>query len=284
MSEYSTIRYENVDDDIVRVVLNRPEKRNAQNHTMTNELNRAFTTAAADDAVKVIILSAAGPHFCAGHDQVNRGNDEDIETSGTWFGYGLPGIEGRMSRNKETYFDTFWRWRNLPKPLIAAAHGKTIGGGLMLLFVADIIVASDDATFADPAPQIGVNGVEYFGHPWELGARKAKELLFTSDFITAEEARQMGMVNRVVPRDQLDDAVVEMARKAARKPSLGLKLAKEAVNAALDAQGQFAALRAAFSLTTIGHAQMMLTGVTRGNYGPGFLNSETGRVNEPVDR
>jgi enoyl-CoA hydratase len=282
MTEFTTIRYEHVEDHIVRVLLDRPDKRNAQNHTMTYELNDAFTEAAADDDVKVILLGATGPHFCAGHDQLNRGTHDDIRTVGTWYGYDLPGIEGRMSRNKESYFDMCWRWRNIPKPIIAATHGKTIAGGLPLLWITDIIVASEDATFADPTVHVGVNGVEYFGHPWELGARKAKELLFTSDYLTAEEARELGMVNRVVPREQLEQTVLEMARKVAAKPSLGLKLAKEAVNGMLDAQGQYAALRAAFSLCTIGHAQIDLVGRPEDGFGPGFLNLATGRVN-PVE-
>jgi enoyl-CoA hydratase/carnithine racemase len=279
MTEFTTIRYEPVEDHIVRVLLNRPDKRNAQNHTMTYELNEAFDEAAANDDVKVILLEAVGPHFCAGHDQLNRGTHDDIKTVGTWHGYDLPGIEGRMARNKETYFDMCWRWRNIPKPIIAGAHGKTIAGGLPLLWISDIIVASDDATFADPTPYVGVNGVEYFGHPWEFGPRKAKELLFTSDYVTAQDAHTLGMVNHVVPRNQLRETVLDLARKTARKPSLGLKLAKEAVNGMLDTQGQFAAMRAAFSLCTIGHAQIDLVGRPEDGFGPGFINVTTGRVN-----
>lgn len=287
MSTYETILYDLPEPGIARVRLNRPERRNAQNHTMTNELNAAFTHAAEDDRVKVIVLAAEGPHFCSGHDQTNRGSNSDIQTAGTWFGYNLEGIEGRMSRNKETYFDMCWRWRNIPKPLIGAAHGKTIGGGLALLWICDIIVASDDASFADPTPNVGVNGIEFFAHPWEVGARKAKELLITSDFLTADEAKEVGMVNRVVPRAGLESTVLEMARKAARKPSLGLKLVKEAVNGALDAQGQFAAMRAAFSLCSLGHAQMMIRegkrfddGKTAQDYGEGFLGAD-GKVVGP---
>jgi len=277
--DFTVIKYEPVEEHIVRIVLNRAEKRNAQNHTMTNELNEAFNVAAADPAVKVILLAAEGPHFSAGHDQTNRGSNADIKSVGTWYDYDAPGIEGQMSRNKETYFDMCWRWRNIPKPIIAAAQGKTIGGGLQLLWICDIIVASEDASFADPSVYAGVNGVEYFAHPWEFGPRKAKELLFTSDYLSAEEARQLGMVNQVVPLDELEETVLKMARKIAQKPSLGLKLAKEAVNGALDAQGQWTALVAAFSLCTIGHAQAQIVGKPADGFGPGFLNIETGRVN-----
>jgi len=147
-----------------------------------------------------------------------------------------------------------WRWRNIPKPVIAATHGKTIAGGLMLLWVADIIVAADDALFMDPTVSMGVNGVEYHAHGWELGARKAKEILFTSDWFDAHEAKRLGMVNHVVARAELDDFVLAMARKIALKPAFALKLAKESVNQMLEAQGQWTAFRAAFSLQHIAHA------------------------------
>jgi enoyl-CoA hydratase len=182
----------------------------------------------------------------------------DFTPVGVWGGFDLPGAEGMMAIEAEIYFDLCWRWRNIPKPLIGAAQGKTIAGGLMLLWVTDIILASDDAVFSDPVVAAGVNGVEYFAHPWELGARKAKEMLFTSDWITAEEARQLGMVNRVVPRAELADATLEMARKIARKPSFGLKLAKESVNQALDAQGQLAAFKAAFTMQQLAHTHARL--------------------------
>jgi enoyl-CoA hydratase len=142
----------------------------------------------------------------------------------------------------------------MPKPLIAAAQGKTIAGGLMLLWVADIIVAADDALFSDPVVGMGVNGVEYFAHPWEWGTRKAKELLFTGDWVTAAEAKQLGMVNHVVPPEELHDFTLALAARIAKKPSFALKLAKESVNQTLEAQGQYTAFRAAFSIQHLAHA------------------------------
>ena len=112
----------------------------------------------------------------------------------------------------------------------------------MLLWVADVIVAAEDALFSDPVVGMGVNGVEYFAHPG-LGARKAKELLFTGDWVTAEEARQLGMVNHVVPPAELQEFTLDLARRIARRPSFALKLAKESVNQALEAQGQLTASR-----------------------------------------
>jgi enoyl-CoA hydratase len=101
---------------------------------------------------------------------------------------------------------------------------------------------------------MGVNGVEYFAHPWELGARKAKELLFTGDWVTAADAHRLGMVNHVVAPDQLRPFVMGMAGRMAQRPSFALKLAKESVNQTLEAQGQWTALRSAFSLQHLAHA------------------------------
>lgn len=256
----TTILYETVDDGVVRIVLNRVAKRNAQDLDLLYQLNDAFDRAAADDRVKVIILAGAGPHFSSGHDQTAMGPNREIRPVSTWHGYDLPGIEGMMARNREIYFELCWRWRNLPKVIIGQAHGKTIGGGLMLLFICDLIVAADDAQFADPVVNMGVSGVEYFGHPWELGHRKAKELLFTGDFFSAQELERAGMINRVVPAAHLAEATVELARRIAQKPTLGLKLSKEAVNVTLEAQGQYQALKAAFNICLLGQLDFVASG------------------------
>jgi enoyl-CoA hydratase len=257
MPEYQTIRYEVLDpgdEGVAVVTLDRPESRNAQNKRMTYELNEAFDDASRRSDVKVIVLQADGPHFSSGHDLRDTEPMKEFTLVGPAGGFGREGQEGHMAWEEEVYFNMCWRWRNLPKPLVAAAQGKTIAGGLMLLWVADLIVASDDAQFSDPTVAMGVNGVEYFAHPWELGARKAKELLFTSDWLSADEARALGMVNHVVPRDELHAFTLALARRIARKPSFALKLAKESVNAALEAQGQWTALRAAFSNQHLAHA------------------------------
>jgi enoyl-CoA hydratase len=164
------------------------------------------------------------------------------------------GVEGHMAFEEEFYLNMCWRWRNIPKPVIAACQGKTIAGGLMLLWVCDLIVAADDALFADPTVGMGVNGVEYHAHGWELGPRKAKELLFTGDWWTAEEAHRLGMVNHVVPRGELHEFTLALAHRIAQRPAMALKLAKESVNQMLEAQGQWNAFRAAFSLQHIAHA------------------------------
>lgn len=254
MSDFDTIRYSVVEETIAHITLNRPEARNAQNKAMTYELNEAFDRAAQDPAIKVIVLDGEGPHFSSGHDLRDTSGFDGVDPVGTWACFDLPGAEGYMAVEEEIYLGMCWRWRNIPKPTVAAVHGKTVAGGLMLIWCCDLIVASDDATFCDPTVAMGVNGVEYYGHPWELGARKAKELLFTGDWFTAEEARQLGMVNHVVPRDRLEGFTFDLARRIAAKPSFALKLAKESVNQSLDAQGQWTAFRSAFSIHQLAHS------------------------------
>ncbi len=265
MTDYTTLLYDNPAPGVARITQNRLEARNAQNAELTYELNDAFDRAVQDDEVKVIILAGSGPHFSSGHDMRGGGKTlADFEPIGTWGGFGKPGMEGFMAREEEIYFQMCRRWRDLSKPTIAQVQGKCIAGGLMLAWVCDLIIASDDAMFQDPVVAFGCNGVEFFMHPWELGARKAKEMLFTGDWVTAEEARQLGMVNRVVPREELEAFTLAMAEKIATKPSFALKLAKLSVNQALEAQGQSVALMTALNTHELSHShniQLFGTGV-----------------------
>lgn len=254
MAEFETIRYEGVTNGVARIVLARIDARNAQDKKMTYELNAAFDLAAQDDEANVIVLAADGPHFSSGHDLRDRSKMSDFETVSNWGGFSLPGAEGYMAQEQEIYLGMCWRWRNLPKPIIAEVQGKVIAGGLMLVWVCDLIIASDDATFSDPVVAFGVNGVEYFAHPWEVGVRKAKEMLFTGEAVSAEEAKSLGMVNHVVPRDELTSFTTDMAEHIAQRPSMGLKLAKQSVNQMQDSQGLWTALQAAMSLQQLGHS------------------------------
>ena len=253
MSEFSRITYE-VSERVARIALNRVEVRNAQDKAMLYELNDAFDLASRDDEVKVIVLAANGPHFSSGHDLADRTDVTEFSQVSNWGGYDKPGAEGRQALEEEIYLGLCWRWRNLPKPTIAEVQGKVIAGGLMLVWVCDLIVAAEDTTFSDPVVAFGVNGVEYFAHPWEFGARKAKELLFTGGRMTAQEALSCGMVNHVVARADLTTFTSDLAARIAQRPSMGLRLAKQSVNQALDAQGFYTALQAAMSLQQLGHA------------------------------
>ncbi|HEX6522112.1 MAG TPA: enoyl-CoA hydratase [Streptosporangiaceae bacterium] len=243
---------------IAFVTMNRPEYRNAQNSAMTYGLDDSFYRAAADDSVKVIVLAGAGAHFSAGHDIGTP--ERDVDTSfdrraGLWWDHvGKAGGESRYAREQEVYLGMCRRWRELPKPMIAQVQGACIAGGLMLAWICDLIVASDDAFFADPVVRMGIPGVEYFAHPWVMGPRAAKEFLFLGERVPAARALELGMINRVVPLERLADEVSGMAEKIAAMPRLGLALTKKAVNQAEDLMGLQTGLDSVFGLHHFAHA------------------------------
>ena len=154
----------------------------------------------------------------------------------------------------EVYLGMCRRWREIPKPLIASIQGACIAGGLMLSFVCDLIVAAEDAFFADPVVRMGIPGVEYFAHPWVLGSRAAKEILFTGDRFTAQRAYEWGMVNRVVPRADLETETLAIAERIATMPQFGLALTKRAVNQCEDAMGMRTGMDSVFGLHHFAHA------------------------------
>jgi enoyl-CoA hydratase len=240
------------------VRMNRPEYRNAQNSAMTYALDDAFNALAADEQVKVIVLAGEGKHFSAGHDIGTPGRDVDVSfprrASMWWDHVGRPGAEGRMAREEEVYLGMCRRWRELPKPTIAMVQGACIAGALMLAWSCDLIIAADDAFFADPVVQMGIPGVEYFAHPWVMGPRFAKEFLFTGQRFDAARALSLGMVNRVVPRAELESATVELAERIATMPQFGLALTKMAVNRAEDLMGLRDGMDSVFGLHHVAHA------------------------------
>ena len=270
------VRTEDVADGVRRIIMNRPQKANAQNNALLYELDREFKIATRDDKVRVIILAAEGKHFSSGHDLTEFNPSlSDVETVGMWGGFTLPAQEGYMAYEEEAYFGLCWRWRNIPKPVIAEVQGRVIAGGLMLAWVCDLIVAADNATFTDPVVTAGVNGVEYFAHPWEVGVRKAKEMLFTGRGLTAQAAERAGMVNRVVPLDMLAQETLDLAREIASMPTMGTKLAKLSVNAAQDEQGYYNSLRAAMGWQHVAHAQQWALHGTYANPTHGDAMRET---------
>jgi enoyl-CoA hydratase len=227
---------------VARITLARAEQRNAQDRQMLAELDAAFTAAMADDAVKVVILAADGPDFSSGHDLA----DFAVINGMT--------VDEHIALERDIFLGYCQRWRDLPKPTIAQVQGRVIAGGLMLVWPCDLIIAAEDARFSDPVVAFGVNGHEFFVHAWELGHRKAKELLFRGTALTAQECEALGMVNHVVPLDELEARTLEIAVEIAARPAIGLRLAKESVNGSLDAQGQLQAIEQAFALHQIGHA------------------------------
>jgi len=249
-------------DGVATITLNRPAYHNAQNSKMTYALDAAFRRAADDDAVKVIVLAGSGKHFSAGHDIGTPGRDIDqsFDRSSLWYDHvGKPGGEFLYVREQEVYLGMCRRWRDIPKPTIAMVHGACIAGGLMLAWVCDLIVASDDAFFADPVVRMGIPGVEYFAHPFELNPRIAKEFLFLGERMSAERAYQMGMVNKVVAREALHGEVASIAQRIAAMPRLGLALTKQAINHVEDLQGKRAGMDAAFAWHHFAHAHNELT-------------------------
>jgi enoyl-CoA hydratase len=257
MSEEEPVSYE-LRGTVAVVTMDRPEYRNAQNSRMTYALDAAFQRAVDDDEVKVIVLAGAGKHFSAGHDIGTPGRDVDVHYDNEaviwWDHVGREGGDLRYAREMEVYLGMCRRWREIPKPVIAMVQGACIAGGLMLAFICDLIVASDDAFFADPVVRMGIPGVEYFAHPWVLGPRAAKEILFTGDRFTAQRAYEWGMVNRVVARAALEDETFAIAGRIAEMPRFGLALTKRAVNQCEDAMGMRTGMDSVFGLHHFAHA------------------------------
>jgi enoyl-CoA hydratase len=251
------VRYERRDQTAL-ITLNRPRYRNAQNSAMTYALDAAFARAVDDDETRVIVLAGAGDHFCAGHDigTPERDADRTFDRQAViwWDHANKKGADARYAREMEVYLGMCRRWREVPKPSIAAVQGACIAGGLMLAWVCDLIVASDDAFFADPVVRMGIPGVEYFAHPWALGPRLAKEMLFTGDRITASRAQAAGMVSRVVSRADLEATALDLAARIAAMPAFGLALAKRAVNQCEDLMGMRPGMDSVFGLHHVAHA------------------------------
>jgi enoyl-CoA hydratase len=259
-----------VADGIATVTMSRTEFNNAQNSQMTYALDAAFRRAVDDDAVKVIVLRGDGKHFSAGHDIGTPGRDinKPFERAHLWWDHtNKPGGEYLYVREQEVYLNMCRRWRDLPKPTIAMVQGACVAGGLMLAWVCDLIVASDDAFFQDPVVRMGIPGVEYFAHPYELNPRIAKEFLMTGDRMGAERAYQMGMVNRVVAREQLEAETYALAARIAKQPRMGLALTKQAVNHVEDLQGKRTAMDAVFAWHHFAHTHNeLLSGDKLGGY------------------
>jgi enoyl-CoA hydratase len=153
------------------------------------------------------------------------------------------------------YFESTRRWRNLRKITIAQVHGPVFAAGLMLAWACDLIVAAEGTVFADVVgTRLGMCGVEYFGHPWEFGPRRAKELLLTGDSLGVDEAYDIGMVSKVFPADELAERTLQFARRIADRPTMTALLIKDAVNQSVDNMGFYNALNACFTLHELNHS------------------------------
>ena len=208
---YESIIFEK-EDNIAIITFNRPEARNAVNNQVRAEFTAAIAEVEADDDIKVLILTGSGKAFASGVDI------KEFSKTTPYHAHNLFRLGERVEK--------------LPKPVIAAVNGFSLGGGNEIALGCDIIIASEKAKFGQPELNIGIipGGGATQRLPRMIGVCRAKELIFTSDIITAEEAFNLGMINRVVPEDQLMPTAKEIAKKIATKSPAALKLAKQAIN------------------------------------------------------
>ncbi|TEA77912.1 enoyl-CoA hydratase [Allopusillimonas ginsengisoli] len=226
-----------------RISLNRPQARNAQSQQLLDELDHAVSEAARDDAVRVLVIAAAGDHFSAGHD-LKEAQAKRADFS----------VEERWAYESLRYFDYCLRIWDFPKPTIAQVQGACVAGGFMIANMCDLVVCSDDAFFSDPVGHtLAAAATEVLIHPWVMGLRKAKEMLFTGERVEAAEAYRIGMVNRVVPVAALEDETLALAQRIAQAPPFGLRLLKKSLNRSLDVQGLRTALSAHFDTHQLSH-------------------------------
>ncbi len=233
--EYQHIIYE--PGRVARIILNRPRYYNAQSRLMREEMDDAFARAAADDTVGAIVLSGRGKHFSAGHD---IGTAEELADRQA---RGYPGGPfERFNYTRAMCLENSLRWRNIPKPTIAMVHGYCIFGGWIFAAAMDLVFAAEDALFLP-------SHVQYFSIPWDIGPKKAKEVIFEHRFMTAWEAWQHGFVNRVYPPDRLEEETLAYAGRVAdnylRDP-VRLRIAKLSINHMQDTMGYTAELEAAY--------------------------------------
>jgi enoyl-CoA hydratase/carnithine racemase len=229
--DLGVVRYE-CEPPLARIVLNWPERANAQSSEMVWQVDRALDLAEDDFDVKVVILKANGKGFCAGH--VMAGPDAYPE-----FVASQQAIDSNWVGSRKLFLWPTLRFYEFPKPMIAQVHGYALGGGTYWAFLPDITVASEDAYFQMPLVQgLGFPGGETMVEPWTFMNRKrAAEYLYTAQTLSAEQAREMGLINRVVPRDRLEAEVEELAARIARAPLSTLMGTKSLLVRAWDQMG-----------------------------------------------
>ncbi len=222
--EFQDIEYQ-VHANVAQIHLCRLKYRNAQSRRLLEELDAAFAAAQANDEVHVIALFGDGDHFSAGHDLGSPHEQQDRQDRPL-----QAGLRGRYDHSREQFVDKTLRWRNLPKPTIAGVQGYAIYAGWMIASAMDIIYAADNAMFL-------ASNFQYFSIPWDIHPRKAKEMLFESRFIDAQEALELGLVNKVVAVADLQHQVLSYAQRIAKNDPFQLRMMKLAVNQMQDAQG-----------------------------------------------
>ncbi len=262
MPDYDYIRYEQ-HGRVARLVLNRPQARNAQSWRLTEELDDAFEHAGNDESIGAIVLAGEGDHFSAGHDLGSPEQKADMESRPR-----SEGVRGKYG-SWDTNITPNMKWRNLPKPTIAEVKGYTIFAGVAIAEACDVIFAADDTMFLP-------TNYQYFHVPWDLGIRKSKEILFESRFIDAAEALELGLVNRVIAKERLEQETMEYAARVASNDPFQLRMIKLAINQAQDAQGFTQHIQGSY-------AHHLLSSIGEGD--PGFALSDPrkdGRKRRPM--
>lgn len=241
--DYRDITYELI-GSVARISHNRPAFRNAENRNLLSELDDAVSRANADENVRVLVLAGTGDHFSAGHDLKEGALAPDLLTT-----------EGRWEFEEKFYLGYCMRIFDSTKPTIAQVQGGCIAGGFMVANMCDLMVAADDAFFSDPVVHtLSAAAVEVLIHPWVLGMRLAKDFLFTGRRIEAAEAHAIGMVNRLVPRAELESATLELAQRVAAAPPFALRVLKRSLNRSWEMQGLRNAINAHFDSHQVTHA------------------------------
>lgn len=239
---YENIQYESL-GRVARISHARPQRRNAQNVALLDELDHGLQRAVADPEIRVIVIAGQGDHFSAGHDLKDAAMHRRQITP-----------EDRYEFEDERYLGYCLRLWDSPKPVIAQVQGACIAAGFMVANMCDLIVAADDAFFADPVVNsFGAAAVEVLVHPWVMGLRQAKEFLYTGGRMSAQEAHAIRMVNKVVPRAELEAATLALAEKIAESSPFALRLMKRSLNRTADIQGFRAALNAHFDTHQLSH-------------------------------
>ncbi|GAA0709211.1 enoyl-CoA hydratase-related protein [Vreelandella titanicae] len=226
------------------ITINRPEKKNAMTSAMLDELMRAYDRAEADDDVRVVILQGGGDDFSTGHDLAEVGKEYGETTVDEKGRVRKPSQRARLLYD-QNYIGRFQRIFNFLKPTLSLVKGYCLGGGLYLTEASDLVIAADNAKMGHPEQVLGLSGAAYFA-AWEMvnmGPRKARELLLLAEIWDAQTALDNGMVNKVVPLDQLEEAGEEWAERIVRLPRDGIVMGKAATNLAMESlgiQSQFA--------------------------------------------
>jgi len=226
-----------------RIWLNRPQVRNAQNKQLLDELDAAIVDAGRADNTNAVILAGRSDHFSAGHDFKERQKALDGFT-----------LESHYAFESRYYVEYCMRIWDLRKPIIAQVQGACIGGGFMVANMCDLVIASEDAYFADPVVQtMSAAATEILVHPWLMGLRRAKQFLYLGERMDAAEAYRVGLVNFVVPKDRLEAETLAAAERIAQASPFTMQLMKNSLNTAADMQGFRNAVKAHFHTHMMGH-------------------------------